>query len=198
MPPDKFVLLHGFTGCPASWRVVRSHLPAGTRAFCPPLSGHARGPALAPDFVSEVDHLAELIHSRGWTGAQLCGYSLGGRVALGLLARHAHLFQSATIVSAHPGLPENSPARVDRAAADERWASLAERVGTRAFLSQWTAQPLFASQKGLSPRARVPRARVGGALLAGSMRALSLACMPDWNAALSTLGPTRTLYGRRI
>jgi 2-succinyl-6-hydroxy-2,4-cyclohexadiene-1-carboxylate synthase len=184
MPPRRVVFLHGFTGCPASWKWVRALLPAGTESWCPRLSGHGGRIPPSPDFISEVNRLARLIRRRGWEGAHLCGYSLGGRLALGMLAKYAPLFSGATIIAADPGLPAEGPQRAARELSDERWASLAESLGARRFLEQWIAQPLFATMAGQGP---APRTRSSGVWLAGAMRGLSPARMPDWTPSLEEL-----------
>jgi 2-succinyl-6-hydroxy-2,4-cyclohexadiene-1-carboxylate synthase len=188
--PRFFVLLHGFAGSPATWQPVAAALEAeGAKVLCPALAGHAAEAGDAVDFISEVDRLAARISASMPGSVHVCGYSLGGRLALGLLARHANLFSGATLISANPGLPTQGAARAERMAADERWAQLAERQGVTAFAAQWNAQPLFASQRGLGVEARARqdaiRAAHDGAALASAMRALSLARMPDWRPALA-------------
>lgn len=186
--PGDFVLLHGYAGSPAAWDGVRTGLPAGSRVLCPAIVGHAPATGPASDFDTEIERLSRVIAAAVPGKVHLCGYSLGGRLALGLLIRHPHLFSRATLIGAHPGLPEGDPARAERAAADERWAALAEREGAAAFAAQWSAQPLFASQRALPPEvaARQDAVRAGhdGAALAAAMRALSLARMPDWSPSL--------------
>lgn len=182
----RWVLLHGFTGAPASWDEVRAALAAQGEVLCPALVGHGSD-AVAVDFASEVDRLAQAVRAAGFTGAHLGGYSLGARLALGLLVRHPALFARATLIGAHPGLAPEDPGRGERAAADERLAQLAERSLDR-FLAHWRAQPLFATQRELSPRRRALQERVraahDGVALAAALRALSLARMPDWSAGL--------------
>jgi 2-succinyl-6-hydroxy-2,4-cyclohexadiene-1-carboxylate synthase len=167
------VLLHGFAGAPSSWDAVRID-----NAFAPALTGHG-GPRV-DSFVAEVDRLAALIPA----GSHLAGYSLGGRLALGLLARHPHLFRRATILGAHPGLRSEAE-REERAAADERWARLLEDEGSKRFASLWGAQPLFATQTSVPPEALAAQHAVRCShdphALAHAARVLSLARMPRWD-----------------
>lgn len=195
-----YVLLHGYAGSPAAWDEVRAALPSGSRVLCPALVGHAPDTGPARDFESEIARLARLIAAAGLEHAHLCGYSLGGRLALGLLIRHPGLFSRATLIGAHPGLPEGDPVRLERAAADERWATIAERQGAAAFADQWAAQPLFASQRALAPevaaKQAAARARLDGKALAAAMRALSLARMPDWGPSLTGVAlPVQLIAG---
>lgn len=194
-----WVLLHGFTGSPAAWDEVRAALVKHGEVLCPALVGHGADAGAATDFVSEVDRLARLIRAAGFEGAHLCGYSLGARIALGLLARHPALAARATLIGVHPGLPEHGPERDERAASDERWAQLAERSPSE-FLAQWRAQPLFATQRALPAERQAAqdrtRAAHDGAALAHALRALSLARMPDWRASLPQIAlPVHLIAG---
>ena len=111
------VLLHGFTGAPASWDGVRRSLDDAIPVLAPALLGHdgtAGSPAIR-SFDDEVDRLAGAVRGAGLEGAHLAGYSLGGRVALGLLVRHPGRFAAATLIGAHPGLQDPAD-RAERAA----------------------------------------------------------------------------------
>ena len=185
-----WVLLHGFTGNPSAWDTVAQALEPHGRVIRPALTGHGPGTGLGSGFVAEVDRIASLIEASGLRRAHLCGYSLGARVALGLLVRHARLFGGATLIGGNPGLDEGSPERDVRAASDERWAQLAQRSVVE-FLEQWRAQPIFATQAALEPQRRDAQDRLrashDGAGLAAAMRALSLAGMPDWRPFLGAI-----------
>lgn len=185
------VLLHGFTGSPASFAELLQPLRArwpGLPVFSPWLLGHGPTPELRPRrFEVEVDRLAGMIRSSRFRGAHLCGYSLGARVALGLLARHAYLFAGATLIGVNPGL-SSAEERAARVGGDERWAEVLLREGVRGFLSAWQAQALFASQAQLSGEMLVQQQRVRaghtGRGLAHSLRVLGLGQMPDYRGVL--------------
>src|SRR4029079_15356665 len=115
--------------------------------------------------------------------ARLCGYSMGGRVAIELLVRRPELFESAVIIAAQPGLEHEAP-RAERAASDARWCELAEREGAAAFCAAWEAQPLFLSQTRLPAHVqatqRERRSRHTGHALSIAMRTFGLATMPNY------------------
>src|SRR5262249_49503758 len=128
------------------------------------------------------------------------GYSMGARIALGLMVRHPELCVRATLVSGHPGLatPE---ARADREREDGRWAGLAER-GIAAFVDAWEQHPVLASQRSLPPAVheaqRRRRLRRSGPALASALRVLGLARMPDYGPALSSVSiPVDLVVGER-
>lgn len=206
------VCIHGFTGSPASFDpLVRSLARRGAVRFCrPTLLGHrpaagaaarayasrttgcrrhAGGRLVADRFDAEVDRVAALVVREGFAGAHLFGYSLGARVALGLLARHPCLFAGATLIGVHPGL-RSTLERAARIGSDERWCRLLERRGLAAFLGAWEAQPLFSSQRELEAAELTEQRRVrtshSAEGLIRALRVLGLGQMPDYRGALVT------------
>jgi 2-succinyl-6-hydroxy-2,4-cyclohexadiene-1-carboxylate synthase len=141
----RYLLLHGFTGTPKSLEPLGA--PEGSVA--PALAGHL-GTDVAGGFWDEVERLAALAH--GCAG--LFGYSLGGRLALGILARYPERFAHAVIVSAHPGLQTDAE-RAARREGDARFVTLLRERGLTAFVDAWQALPLWASQGALSPAAKL-------------------------------------------
>ncbi len=197
----RLVCLHGFTGAPEAWDAVLAALPEGIDAVCPPLVGHRRDlPLTGESFEHEVDRLAGIL--AGLRGPfHLAGYSLGGRLALGLLVRHRKLFASATLIGTHPGLGRASERR-QRAAADDELAKLLERGGVERFVDRWQNLPLFETQRCLPPemleaqRQRRLRHRADG--LAYALRVLSLGRMPDYRGQLPGLElPVHSMAGER-
>lgn len=198
------VLLHGFTGSPASFDglVRRLSRRRRLRLHRPALLGHgAEAPASVVRFEQEVDRLARGVVRAGLSGSHLCGYSLGARVALGLLARHGHLFSGATLVGVHPGL-DGARERATRIGSDERWCELLTRRGLRAFLDAWQAQPLFASQRDLPAAEVAAQRRVRSSHtadgLARALRVLGLGQMPCYRGAFAIdRGRVRLVVGER-
>jgi len=175
-----FVLLHGFAGTPAAWDDVRAAWPArGPRAVALALPGH--GCEAAPSWDDALDDVAAYLPAR----ATVIGYSLGARIALGLLARDA--VERAVLISVNPGLPEAE--RAPRRAADARWAELLRTGGVAGFLDAWEAQPLFASAARAPAerraRRRAARLELDAEDLARSLETMGLAEMPDYRAALA-------------
>lgn len=199
------ILLHGFTGSAASFDELLPHLAklgAGARLLRPPLLGHgATAPPGVLRFEQEVDRLGAEIRRAGFSGAHLCGYSLGARLGLGLLARHASLFSSATLIGVHPGLSDPGE-RAARIGSDEGWCELLSRQGMAGFLRAWEAQPLFETQRELSSpqreRQRQIRESHSAAGLMRALRVLGLGQMPDYRGVLAALRlPVRLLVGSR-
>ena len=188
------VLIHGFSGSSESWRSVRArlHMPS-----CAPVVYGHRGagptvPAAPPgaSFDAEVDRLASVVAETAPAPRYLSGYSLGGRLALGLLVRHADLFAGAALIGANPGIRDDRE-RAERREADGTWARLIEERGLSAFDREWSRLALFASQARLAPEAleEQRRIRLGHcrAALASAMRTLSLGAMPDFRPSLPAI-----------
>lgn len=200
----RLVCLHGFTGHPDSWQEVLAEvqraLPSST-SHCPALLGHGVHPP-APTgegFDAEVDRLAEGILKACAAPTHLVGYSMGGRLTLGLLARHGHLFHSATLVGVNGGLP-SLEARRHRAAVDAERAARLEAHGLDAFLQAWQDLPLFASQRRLAGevlrRQNNLRRQHRAEGLASALRHLSPAGMPDYLPRLEAFkGSVHLLVG---
>jgi 2-succinyl-6-hydroxy-2,4-cyclohexadiene-1-carboxylate synthase len=138
-------------------------------------------------FEREVDRLANWASSRGFSGGTLLGYSLGGRLGLGLLVRHPSLFRRALFVSTHSGL-QTDRARADRLASDLTHCRALREAGVSEFVSRWERQPLFASQATLSEAAHVEQRRVrcshSSEGLVQSLLHCGLAAMPDYTEFL--------------
>ncbi|MFW6023981.1 MAG: alpha/beta fold hydrolase, partial [Myxococcota bacterium] len=189
--PRAWVLLHGFTGSPASWDAVVAALPSDVHVLRPALLGHGNAAGVrVPSFEAEVDRIADLIEREGLDRPGLCGYSLGGRVALGLLVRRPDRFARAVLVGAHPGLADVAE-RQARAVQDAQWAALLETGGLAAFVQAWERLPLFATQEALPQalreRQRAVRLAHDPAGLARSLRVLGLGRMPDHRPALGAI-----------
>jgi 2-succinyl-6-hydroxy-2,4-cyclohexadiene-1-carboxylate synthase len=175
----RYLLLHGFTGSPQSL----AHLAAPEGSLSPTLGGHLATPVIG-SFQDEVERLAEL----GKDCEGLFGYSLGGRLALGILARYPERFRHAVVVSAQPGLKTDAE-RAERRAGDSRFVELLRQRGLTAFVDAWQALPLWASQghlpESVKAAQRQQRLRHDAEGLAQSLLAHGLAEMPDLRPELA-------------
>lgn len=196
------VLLHGFTGAPGSWSDVLLRMPVRGRVLAPWLAGHGPQPVIVDDFEQEVARLCARVAAEADDGsAHLVGYSMGGRVALGMLAARPELFARATLIGARPGLSD--PAERDaRMEWERQWLELLELDGIDAFVEAWEALPMWASQQQvaddrLEAQARTRRSHTAHGL-AAALRALGLAAMPDLGPSLERLDlPVDVMVGER-
>lgn len=205
------VLVHGFTGHPDTWDAALGESGGASVLRLAPL-GHEGAPLEADPvaegsagFAAEVDRLAAQIRAAGPVaagGAHLIGYSLGARLALGLLCRHGALFRGATLIGVNPGL-DDAAERAARQAEDEQRAERLESGGPEGldrFLLEWEAQPLFASLRRVPAEARAAlaalRRRHTARGLALCLRRLGLGVMPSYWSALGRIPqPVRLVVG---
>jgi 2-succinyl-6-hydroxy-2,4-cyclohexadiene-1-carboxylate synthase len=196
------LLLHGFTGSPDSWAEMRRHMTTRD-ILAPPLLGHDGTPGRTDvrTFDQEVDRLAGVALTAGQDRPHIVGYSMGGRVALGLLIRHPRLFRGATLIGASPGLGDE-PERQARARRDEEWARLLEDEGLPTFVAAWEALPFWGSQEAVPATSlghqRLIRLSHDALGLARALRVIGLGSMPDFRPALGAIdAPVRLVVGER-
>jgi 2-succinyl-6-hydroxy-2,4-cyclohexadiene-1-carboxylate synthase len=202
-PGVPLLLVLGFAGHAEGWAEVAGLLPEGRTILGLTLPGHDPASSAPPgaSFTECVDQIASWLKASASAPFEAAGYSMGGRVVLGLLARHPGLVSSALLVGANPGLGTDEERR-ERAEWEEGWARLLEEEGIEAFAAIWESLPLFETQTCLPPerleRQRAIRLRHDARGLAAALRSLGLAAMPDYRPALPGITvPVRLLVGER-
>lgn len=133
-------LLHGNLGSPADWKPVMDALQAdGTesRALnlwkyleCCPKSLQDMGRVLCSEIAAQDRR------------PFLCGYSLGGRLAMHAVLARPSLWKGAAFVSANPGLKDEAQ-KAARRAADAEWAVKCLSAPWEEFLKEWDDQGVF-------------------------------------------------------
>jgi 2-succinyl-6-hydroxy-2,4-cyclohexadiene-1-carboxylate synthase len=172
-------LIHGFTGDPANWDEVIDNwqLPEEPQPIV--LPGHSAGGPVLEGWDANLAAIGDAI-----AGCEcVVGYSLGARVALGLIATGRAAF--GVLIGVNPGI--NELERADRRRFDATWARMLRTDGLDKFIAAWEAQPLFATQKRVSIERRLERRarryRLDAELLAQSLEQMGLGAMPDyWSA----------------
>jgi len=167
--------LHGFAGDPATWAGIAR---ADGDDVCVALPGHGPIP-VQPSWDSNRDAVRDAIGRCD----VVIGYSLGARVALGLVV--AGCVPRAILISVNPGISDVE-AR-DRRERDAAWAAILRHRGIAAFVDDWEKQPLFATQAARVPPERLAARRerrlaLDPEQLAQCLETMGLAAMPDYRA----------------
>lgn len=135
-------LLHGNLGSTQDWAPLQALLIARGMDSCAlDLWQFLRQ---GPCSLREVgQQIAEYIAQRDMAPV-LCGYSLGGRVALYALQAFPSLWAGAIIISAHAGLSKDeAEEKAARCRWDARWADKLVSLPWACFWKEWNAQGVF-------------------------------------------------------
>lgn len=173
------LLLHGLLGSPQSWQEVVSALGHAGPIHAAVLPGHGRPPRPMPSsFEAAADELAnDLPHA-----SVVVGYSLGGRLALGMAAFRPDKTRAVIAIGAQLGLI-GEVERAERRSWEREQQELLEKAGLAAFVAHWESQGLFASQRSLDAqrleRQRSQRLAHDARGIAAAMDVLGSGRMPD-------------------
>jgi 2-succinyl-6-hydroxy-2,4-cyclohexadiene-1-carboxylate synthase len=188
------VLLHGFTGSLASWSPVSRDLARLHRVIAIDIIGH--GASSAPEdpsryhFEHALHDLAQVITQLGIARAAWLGYSMGGRLALGMAVNHPDLVSALILESATAGIQDEHE-RHERAEADLVLAQRIEEIGVEAFVDEWEGLPIWESQRALPVDVlrlqREIRLRNRAIGLANSLRGMGQGAQPSYWDRLSEI-----------
>lgn len=196
------VLLHGFAGTAHTFDGVISALRADPlageryRPFALDLPGHG----VHADWQEPITFNACVKHVLAQAPSRfaLCGYSMGGRIALHIALTAPARVSRLVLVSTSAGI-ERAVDRQARIASDERLAADIEGGSLEDFIDRWRGQPLFASEP---PHVRAlavaehRRNRAGG--LAAALRGIGTGRMkPLWDRLAEIEIPVAILAGER-
>jgi 2-succinyl-6-hydroxy-2,4-cyclohexadiene-1-carboxylate synthase len=192
--PATVVLLHGFAGTGRAWDPVIARLDAERyTALAPDLRGHGAARGARP---VSFDAITADVLAAAPERFALCGYSMGGRIALRVALAAPERIERLVLVATTAGI-DDAAERAARRDADERLAAFAEEATIEAFADRWMAQPLFA---GTPPRAaglwREDLLRNGTRGLAAVLRGLGTGAMaPLWDRLGELSMPATVLAG---
>lgn len=196
--PETLVLLHGFAGTHRAWDGVVERLERERyRPLALDLPGHGERPrdAQAPiAFESAVERVLDAAPER----FALCGYSLGGRVALHVALAAPRRVARLVLVACDPGI-EDADERAARLDADRLLAGELESGPFEEVLARWNAQALFAADPPhVTARAKEDQLRNDPLALAEALRGLSVGAMaPLWGRLGELTMPVAFVAGER-
>jgi 2-succinyl-6-hydroxy-2,4-cyclohexadiene-1-carboxylate synthase len=195
--PESIVLLHGFSGTSRAWDGVVEQLDR--ERYLPlaiDLPGHGEA-AGAPRPITFAGCVADVL-TRAPERFALCGYSLGGRIALHVALAAPERVTRLVLVSSSAGI-EDAGERAERRAADRRLADELEETPFEDFIERWRAQALFAAEPPQAARlAREDQRRNRPAALAAALRGIGAGEMdPLWDRLPGLPMPVTVLVGER-
>jgi 2-succinyl-6-hydroxy-2,4-cyclohexadiene-1-carboxylate synthase len=195
--PDSVVLLHGFSGTRRAWDGVLELLDHERyRPLALDLPGHGdASDAQRPITFAGCVQAVLAVAPESFT---LCGYSLGGRVALHVALAAPERVSRLVLVSSGAGIEDVSE-RVARREADEQLALALEGAPFEEFIERWRVQPLFAHEPpAISQLAREDQRRNRPDALAAVLRGVGAGAMePLWNRLGELEMPVTILVGDR-
>jgi len=190
--PEDIVFLHGFAGTHRAFDGVIERLsPTRYTPLALDLPGHGEQREAKPPIT--FAGCVESVLSRSPERFVLCGYSLGGRVALHVALAAPERVSHLVLIGANPGI-EDPAERDARLASDERLAKRLETEPFEAFIESWRTQPLFAADPPeVGALARNDQQRNDPLPLAAVMRGLSVGAMSSLWSRLGELQMRVTL-----
>ncbi|MFC2135088.1 alpha/beta fold hydrolase, partial [Bacteroidota bacterium] len=151
-PITPIIFLHGFTGSSEDWSFIFDKLPANYLPVAVDLIGHGKTESpndiIHYSAVSQIEQLKKIIKILGFSQVILCGYSMGGRLALSFAVKYQELIDRLILESSTPGLKDESE-RMKRIESDNQIADLIETEGINNFISYWMNIHLFETLKKL-------------------------------------------------
>jgi 2-succinyl-6-hydroxy-2,4-cyclohexadiene-1-carboxylate synthase len=194
---ESVVLLHGFGGTRRAWDGVIAALGGERyRPLALDLPGHGEA-ADAERPITFAGCVANVL-ARSPERFVLCGYSLGGRVALHVALAAPARVSRLVLVSAGAGICDDAE-RAARRRSDAALADELERVPFEDFIERWRTQPLFASEPPeAGALARADQRRNRPDALAAVLRGIGTGEMqPLWDRLGELEMPVTVLAGER-
>jgi 2-succinyl-6-hydroxy-2,4-cyclohexadiene-1-carboxylate synthase len=194
--PDTAVLLHGFGGTKRSWDLVAGRL--GPESYTPlalDLRGHGAARDARP--VTFQACVADVLAAAPPRFA-LCGYSMGGRIALHVAFAAPERVERLILVATTAGI-DDPGGRSARRHSDAALAAWAEKATIEAFADRWASQQLFAGDPPEAAAfARADMLRNEPAALAAALRGIGTGAMEAlWERLGELPMPATVLAGER-
>ena len=145
------IFLHGFTGSAQSWAEIRNKLKSPS--FAIDLPGH--GNNIINDiscpytFENWNNDFSSQIENKKLDKIHLCGYSMGGRLAISFANAYPQKIESLILISSTPGMSDKYD-RTERCKSD---LELSHKIKNefQKFINEWESLDFFSQQKIRNP-----------------------------------------------
>lgn len=197
MSGQSVVMLHGFAGTGRAFDGVIAALPP--ERYTPialDLPGHGSHSDIEGPITYE--RCVDLVLAQSSSSFVLCGYSMGGRVALRAALAAPRRVSRLVLVSATAGI-ESERERRARRQADARLAAEIESEPIDRFVERWRSQPMFAEEpSAVRALAGADHRRNTTAGIAAALRGIGAGAMPPlWERLHELSMPVVVLAGER-
>ncbi|HEV2974773.1 MAG TPA: 2-succinyl-6-hydroxy-2,4-cyclohexadiene-1-carboxylate synthase [Solirubrobacteraceae bacterium] len=189
--------MHGFSGTRHAWDEVIARLDRERyRPLAVDLPGH--GDATDVEGPITFEKCVDAVLAQAPERFALCGYSMGGRIALHVALAAPERVSRLALVSSSPGI-EDDAERAARRAADRALADELEQVPYEDFVERWRGQPLFADEPAaVGERAREDQRRNEPSSLAAALRGIGTGEMVAlWSRLGQLTMPVTVIVGER-
>ena len=145
--PIPTIFFHGFTGSHRSWDEIVDKLNLTTITLDLPGHGKSTFNNLESDYSINdwCEDFNEILNSLNIDKVNLCGYSMGGRLATSFAAKYPEKINKLILESTSCGI-EDEKGREGRFQEDMGLCSLIEKDSPK-FVQKWENSPLFSKQK---------------------------------------------------
>ncbi len=194
---EDLVLLHGFAGTRRTWDGVLAHLDRERyRPLALDLPGHGELSG-APDPIDLESCVASVLE-RSPRRFALCGYSMGGRIALHIAMLAPERLSRLILIAGGPGIHDRDE-RAERRGADRALAEQIAAGSIEDFLARWCAQPMFAEDPPqVQALGREDYRRNDPVSLAAALRGLGPGELPSlWTSLPELATPVAIVAGDR-
>jgi len=141
------LFLHGFTGSSQSWKHIRKDMSCSSFAIDIPGHGKSTFNNINKEY-NYKDFRAELyliLQTLNLKKIHLCGYSMGGRIAISFAQKYPELIESLILESSSLGIV-NAEDKDNQLSVD---CKISEKINNslESFIDEWSLMDLFKHQK---------------------------------------------------
>jgi len=188
------LFLHGFTGSAKDWNDVAQKINKRFNKLALDIVGHGKSssPSSVNHYTLEslVNQIEHVLNKLQLKEIILCGYSMGGRVALNFSIEKPELVKGLLLESASAGF-KNEKEKNARKESDDELAAFIEQNSLEDFAARWLDQELFGTLRRFSidkqKRLKDERTKNSKIGLANSLRGSGTGVMPYLGSELSKL-----------
>lgn len=186
--------LHGFTGSANDWKVIADKIDKRFNKIGLDLIGHGKTSSPSDLKFYQIDliveQIEEAIRLSGLNKVVLCGYSMGGRVALKFALDKQDLISGLILESSSAGIKKKNE-RLSRQQNDDELANFIINNSIEDFITRWLDQEIFGTIRRFSnekikriKEEKMKNSRTG---LANSLRGYGTGVMPYLGSELITI-----------